>query len=74
MYEVHAMANGPADVPWDPLKRWEDDIAKLAGKTWSTPFLARDWCKWKNKETAFTAAAQQAWTGDNYLPGERIQI
>ncbi|CAH2259018.1 jg12605 [Pararge aegeria aegeria] len=40
--------------PGRPLKRWEDDIAKVAGKTWST--LARDRCQWKNMEDAFTAA------------------
>ncbi|CAH2230004.1 jg20216 [Pararge aegeria aegeria] len=40
--------------PGRPLKRWEDDIAKVAVKTWST--LARDRCKWKNMEEAFTAA------------------
>ncbi|CAH2242715.1 jg11444 [Pararge aegeria aegeria] len=40
--------------PGRPLKRWEDDIAKVADKTWST--LARDRCKWKNMEEAFTAA------------------
>lgn len=36
-----------------PHKRWSDDIAKIAGRTWTR--LARDRHEWHSKEEAFTA-------------------